>query len=749
MRTVSKLLPVLCIPMLFWGCEQPKSPDFKLQQRIQAPLTINNEYQFLGNNKALIDTTSDDFDSLFTVDSDGLVRLSRQEDFDFGSLDDAIPVIDVAPTTINSQVGELEIGDFTSGAGSNVGTASFNDISGLSAGAFSPGDPIPDANPSPTANIPLNTDYFVSAVLKENGSLELTLTNNLGFEADQLNITLNAGGTSLGSTTVAPLNDNTTATATINLSAGDNLNNLNVDINAVWTGKTIQRTPDELVINDVLGNNLVASQVTAVLPSQDFSSSGSSTVDDSDFEFTDPDHFVELESGELRIFDILNGIPLAIQNAQISFPDIRTGPGYGVGDSLVISTNIPRAVGGNPGQAPDQTIDLSDVRIYATGNTIDYNISGTTEDTQQGAGSGSRTVSENDEISANVEINNLAVRSAEGILKPRNVVVNNDDPANGVDIVDLFNDDEAELVDISELGNISEQLSGLEFTNPELSIQYATNIGVDATVIGAILGVDPTGNQVYLSGVQGEPTFVNPAEVPSELQANGGQLTNTQLIKFDLNKSTDGSSVMGANTFDVDNSNVAEFLNILPTTIRFVGVARLNENSAEGNISDPVQFDPNLSLDLPIQLSASASMFSDTTSADLADLPGDGDDQKLTEAILTVGYENGLPFQLNVSLKMLDGEQNLVTEVPLATENPLVIGAASVDAGTRFVTSANEGKVSFSLNRDQLDVLNQTRELVIEVIFNTTNQDEVKVRAEDSINLSIKMNTAIETEIKN
>ncbi|MDZ7715487.1 MAG: hypothetical protein U5J95_04670 [Balneolaceae bacterium] len=52
-----------------------------------------------------------------------------------------------------------------------MGTASFNDLTGLSAGSFSVGDPIPDANPSPTANIPLSTDYFDSAILKENGIL--------------------------------------------------------------------------------------------------------------------------------------------------------------------------------------------------------------------------------------------------------------------------------------------------------------------------------------------------------------------------------------------------------------------------------------------------------------------------------------------------------------------------------------------------------------------------------------------------
>ncbi|MDZ7715486.1 MAG: hypothetical protein U5J95_04665 [Balneolaceae bacterium] len=334
--------------------------------------------------------------------------------------------------------------------------------------------------------------------------MELTLTNNLGFDIDQLDITLNAGLTPLGSTSIAPFNDASTATGSINLSAGDDLNNLNITVTGFWTGKTILRMPDELVVNNISGSNLVASQVTAVLPPQDFKSSGVSTVDDTDFAFANASHFIELASGELRIFDLLNEIPIAIPNVQISFPDIRTGPNYGPGDSLVISTIIPRAVGGTPGQGQDQTVDLSDIRIYATGNTIDYNISGTTEDTQQGPGSSSRTVNEGDEVTGNVEINNLNIRRAEGIIKPRNVVLNNDELSNGIGQVDIFNDDEAELVDISELNNISKQVSDLEFVNPELGIQYATNIGVDAAVIGAILGTDPNGNEVYLTGKQGQ-----------------------------------------------------------------------------------------------------------------------------------------------------------------------------------------------------------------------------------------------------
>ncbi len=731
---VTGLLLFLC------ACEiPPDAPDFKLEHKVQAPISQNLRYQFLGSGSgALIDTTNDDFDSLFTVGGDGLISLSRQENFDFGALNDAIPQVNVDPIAINSQVGEIQLTEFNSSG--NVGSADFTTVTGFG-GGLSQGDSIPGGSTPGTITINFSTDYFVSATVKS-GGVDIQFTNNLGFDIDQLDLTLNSSAEAgaVASQTFFNVNDADVVVWEITFSAGTQLADLSIDVDASWSAQNLSSDPQSLDVNSVTGDNLVASQVTAVVPGQDFTSSGTSSVDNAEFLFNQPDHHVELRSGQLRIFNVTNQIDVDITNLQISFPDIRTAP-YNPEDSLVVSLQVPEGTSGL-----EDITDLSDVRIYAESNTIDYNILGATRDYQSNGDGTSQTINENNEVSASVEINNLEVRSAFGVVLPQRVLLNEDDAGNGLNVLDLYNDNEAETVDISEIEDLSKQIDGLEFVEPLLGILYNTNIGVDAVIYAAILGVNANGNEVFLNGTAPE-TQVSSGEIPPELSVNGSTLNSSELIKFTLSTSPDGSEVTGSTDFDVSNSNVDEFLNNLPTQIRFVGVSELNENSQEGIIRDPVLFEPSLSVDLPLYFSTQTSSYSDTLDADLSDLPKEGDKQRLKEGTLTIGYTNALPFRFTLRLRMLDGNNQQLTEIPLAGQQELVLGGGQVNSTSRFVDTPREGRLMFSLTEEQLQVLNRSRSVVLDIDFNTTAQEEVKVRAEDSVTLSVKMNVTIETSV--
>ncbi|MDZ7806607.1 MAG: hypothetical protein U5K71_05790 [Gracilimonas sp.] len=107
------------------------------------------------------------------------------------------------PTSFNTSVGEIEIGSFSSGSGGNLGEASFEDITGLNPALITPGVTTIPAGQTPTpVNIQVgaNSDYFVSATIK-NGSVDLTITNNLGFDIDVVDIDLRSGSTVITSTT--------------------------------------------------------------------------------------------------------------------------------------------------------------------------------------------------------------------------------------------------------------------------------------------------------------------------------------------------------------------------------------------------------------------------------------------------------------------------------------------------------------------------------------------------------------------
>lgn len=731
--TVSGLL------LFISACEiPPGSPDFKLDHKIQAPIAFNTRYHFLGSgSNALVDTTGN-FDSLFTVGGNGLVSFSLQESLDFGDLNDAIPQVNVDPIAINSQVGEIQLTEFNSSG--DVGSADFSTVTGFG-GGLSQSDPIPGGSTPGTITINFSTDYFVSATVK-NGGVDIQFTNNLGFDIDQLDLALNSSAEAgaVASQTFFNVNDMDVVLWEITFTPGTQLADLSIDVDASWSGQNMNRDPQSLDVNSVTGDNLVASQITAVVPGQDFTSSGTTGVDNTEFSFDQPDHHVELRSGQLRIFNVTNQIDVDITNLQISFPDIRTAP-YNPGDSLVVSLQVPEGTAGL-----EDITDLSDVRIYAEGNAIDYNILGVTRDYQANGDGSSQTINENDHVTASIEINNLEIRSAVGVVQPQRLVLNEDDPGNGLEVLDLYNDSEAETVDISEIENLSKQIVGLEFVEPLLGILYSSNIGIEATIYAAILGINANGNEVYLTGTVPE-TQVSSSEVPPELRANGAALDGSKLIKFTLNTSPDGTEITGNTDFDIQNSNVNDFLKNLPTQIRFVGVSELNENSREGIIRDPVLFEPSLSVDLPLHFSTQTSSYSDTLDADLSELPKEGDNQRLKEATLTIGYTNALPFRFTIRLKMLDQNGRQITEIPLTGQQELVIGGGQVNGTTHFVETPREGSLMFSLTEEQLQILNQSRRMVLDMDFNTTAQQEVKVRANDYIMLSVNMNARLETTV--
>lgn len=739
MKKTVLALVFLALGFGMWACEQPKSPDFKVNHEVQTPLTTEKTYSFLGQEDALIDSTSEDFKDLFSSDQDGLVHLSKQQDFNFGDLNDAIPEVDAPPTTETKEVGAITLN--TLNASGDVGSAGFTDVTGKS-NTLSKGDLL--FGGSGTANIGLTTDYFVSAVVKENCSLDFTITNNLGFDIDQLTVTLKSDNEAVGSATISPLAHNATETTTISVPSGVSATNplekMNVDINATWSKQTMKEDGGELVVKDVTPQNLVVSQITGSIQSQNVTTSGTSNIDESNFEFRETDDFVELGSGDLSI-DIDNNINISIETLDITFHDIVDGSG----NKLVLNlTNIPAR---DAGGTFSDTIDLSGYRIKAQNGTLDYEISATTEDLQQGTGSPTRTVNETDDLSATVDLKNLQISRAEGYVVPKSVLLNTDQNNDGK--LDIFNNDEAELTNIDGISDISNRISELTFENPILNTTYLTNLGVNTTVYAAIAGTDSDGNTVYLKGQDNDndgnnPYNVSKSEVPPELVANGQSLSEDQLIKFSVDTAEvpdPQQGEKGENVFNASNTNSSAFFSNLPTQIRFVGIGVVNEAQNQGTLVNPVIFDPTLNLDLPIHFSANNATFKDTLDADLGDLPGEGDDQEISEATLTLSYTNGLPLDLNVDVIMVSSGS---TEI--FRKSDIKVGAASVNSeGYAIQSNQSSDKISFS--KSELNDLNKVRSIILDIQINTPQQQAIRIRNDDSIKVQVKLKAAVTSSV--
>ncbi len=760
MRNFKLLMVWMIMGVTIVNCDlpsTPKDPNFTTSHKIEAPLLFEKTFQFLGGGEgeteALLDTTKSDFDSLFVVTEggldDGLITLSREEEFDFGDLNDAIPEISADPATFDSEVGEIELGSFSSGSG-GLGTADFQALTGLDPAFVPAGTPIIAGNTPAPVNIDIggNTDFFVSATIKS-GAIEVGVTNNLGFNISAIDIDLNSGGTFIAGTTLNNVNHGVTTSDQIVFSNGDVLTNINVDVSVSWIAQNTVANPGALVVEDINGVNLIASQVEAAVTAIDFSSSNSTTFDATEFQFTDPSHYVELESGIIDIDPIVNGLDLTVESLEISFPGIRSAP-YGVADSLVISysgaTQILRS-----GTTLARQEDLAGFRIFALNNTIEYNISGLTENTQNAApGDQTRVISETDAISSGVQISNLAIAEAFGEIQSQVVLLGDDDLSNGADIVDLFNETEVSITEIDGLEDLSSEIDGIEFAGASLSITYTSNIGVPTTIYAAIVGIDGDDQELYLTGLSGSDKEVVFGDPVAGIRANGVQLVESQLIKFTLDPSPDGNPITSAVEFNDTNTNVNDFLNALPKEIRFVGKAVVNESNGEATISTPLEFDPGILVDLPIYFSADgASIDFKEDGSGLSDLPGEDDDSELTEGQLIVSYQNGLPLGFDIEIEFLDSLDAVITTVPLPSELPITLDAATVDVASRFATTDANGNLVIALTQDQLRNINRTDSVAVSAALNTFATEAVKFRDTDSITLSVSASLTIQSTVNN
>ncbi len=725
-------------------CERPNSPDFTLSRTIEFPFLKERTIPFIGTSDALIDTTSESFRDLFIVDEESFVRLSRVEDFDFGNLDNAIPALEFEPEQLNATVGPIVIRDFSSG--DDLGSAGFESMTGLQSDNFSAGDNVPPGSTPQPVNIDLDTDYFVSATIIE-GGLIIELKNELGFDIDNLTLAFKSGETEIGTTSFSGLSHDQSESLFLDLS-GTQLENLNVDITASWQGgQEFQDEPGDLIVKELAGQNLIASEVVAAIGQQEFTLADEIAVDVEEFRFETADHFVEIETGALRIFDIVNQLDVGLDLVVLSFPDIRSYP-YNDSDLLVIELEGDERFARSSTSQNELTVDLGGYRIYGEGNRIEYTLFVHTEDTRSGEDSEPRSINQDDSLSASIEISDFNMARAFGIVSNRMFFLNEDDPASGTGRVDIFNDNEAQQIEVDGLRDFSGKIDGLEFTDAGFSINYQTNVGIPVTVIGAFAGIAENGELVYLAGKEGEETYVNDIEKAEGLLANGTQLDAGQLTRFTVEPAP-GETHSHSFTFDRNNSNIVEFLNHLPSEIRFIGMSDLNRDQVEGTIVNPVVFEPAIALDIPMAIQTlEEAVFTDTITQEFDGLPGEDEDHVIAEGTLYVIYRNHFPVNVSLNLEFLGANNERITTVPLQGEEAVAIRSADANTAGFSVEEGYSSRIAISLNNEQLRHLNRTENVSLSLGLTTFEQQEVRLRATDHISISLNAKFVLESTVK-
>ncbi|MEN9838586.1 MAG: hypothetical protein RL177_65, partial [Bacteroidota bacterium] len=566
------------------------------------------------------------------------------------------------------------------------------------------------------------------------------------FNLNTVNVSIRSGNSTVGQLNFTNLAHNTTQTSALVIPTGTVLASINVNVSIAWNQQLTVANPNELIVQNVAGDALEASQVVAAIGPQSFSTAGEIVVAEDQFLFTQPGDYIEVESGTLDINRIANNMGLGIESFVLSLPSIRRAP-YGVGDSLVIRFEGATAL--TSGRVIENfLIPLTNTRIIAPNNVVRYSVSATTQDLRQGSNSTPATLRAADNVFASVGISNLAIRTAIGTIVSKSVDLNENDLSNGSNI-DLFNDIEANVISLDGIDDLSDKIEGLQFTDARLAISYQTNIGVAAKVVGSFVGVDAKGQTLYLTGKPGSPLFVasNPH---TELTANGTTLAASQMIQFQLATSPDGSMVSGSIDFDNTNSTIIDFLNKLPVEIRFVGKAVINENNLRGQIQAPVRFEPQILVDIPLSIqTVTAAVYEDTLDVDLGDLPGPEEDTRLNSASITVNYVNKLPLEINIALDFMDHNMTVLTSSPRVGQDATKLLAAPVDANGFVLPAGRSGQLVIQLNQSQIDILNQTRHIGLRTSLLTTDNRAVRIRAQDGFSMGLTGSFSITSSFSN
>jgi hypothetical protein len=613
---------------------------------------------------------------------------------------------------------------------------------------------------------------FVRAEVNE-GSLDLTFNNQLAIPITISTLTLEnknafkakntgrffAAGSQIGSISNLQIDANSSKTATINLDGKGISDEIVINGTATSVGSTDPKTvsANDLISVDSDGS-INVSQAESVLDPQDFTTSDVISISPDDFIFNTSGDYILLDGGTLRIEDIVNQLDVAIDTLNIEVNSLIKPDGnpltikfIGLNDGTAGSYRYRRIARKEQNSRNPIDIDLTGFKIASSSNDLSYNVTGHTRATG-GLTDSVRTINSSDSVKAALRLQNLDIQEAMGTIATKEVLLNDDEPGNGTDIVDLYNDNEAEVDSLNDLEEISKRVDNIQLSNTAFNLFYDSNLGVGSTLYLAMVGIDANGNEVYLSPKSGGAYAMGANESISGLWANGQPIPKDKILKISLEKAASMGDVKdGAIVFNSSNSEVDAFLSNLPTQVRFVGKAVANPNQERGFVQTPIQFDTNLGFDIPINFTASTgpTAINDTTGANLDFFPDPQDgDMQVDEGILTIKYTSGLPFGVDLNLVFLDENEEELTTAPEQSGETYRLEPAKVDPSTHFVSEPIKDKLVIRLSKEQLNVLHQARDIVIQGSVETgSGGQQIKLRASDFIELSVKGKFTLTTSV--
>lgn len=281
-----------------------------------------------------------------------------------------------------------------------------------------------------------------------------------------------------------------------------------------------------------------------------------------------------------------------------------------------------------------------------------------------------------------------------------------------------------------DLGFFENPFDGtLTFANPQLNVNISNSYGVPAEInLNRITGFDNNGDSVVLTY---DPPSLSAFRYAYPTLEEIGEAKDTTISLND------------------DNSNLAEFIEALPSSIAYNVDATSNpDGDVDYNfVNDDSKIDVNLEFVLPLEFSADSFAFSDT----LEDVLDDGwyDDADVIDKVnIMLEIKNGLPLNIDFQVTFMDSLFNPVDTL-FSKENQPIIPAANIDPLTYEVLNSSEKTSLIEYTNADLERIKNARHAIFRAGLKTpsVNNSVVAVKFFDYYSVDFNMSVGVNVKV--
>lgn len=559
---------------------------------------------------------------------------------------------------------------------------------------------LPATSQQNAVTLPVDAGSFFESAQLESGKMYMKVTNGFPVEVDYLKFELR--NKSDGSVVaIMEFNDilpGTTASDSADMAgvyAEGDMEGEMVEVNTAASGEEVTINKDDAVEIQVRVQDLLAYEATAIFPAQNLIELDRAW----DYDFGGAqlkEMRIKTGSLKLRVKSNIN---------ETIFVTYEVPGLINNGDTVTEYFTVPPATASNP-FSEVKTIPLDGAKVILRGkkgegwlesNAVHYRLTARIDSTGE-----LKTISKEDSMKVYMGLIDLVPDYGLGFI--------------GQDTIEIG--PESEDIDIFE--NTS---GALNLQDAKFSLSLNNTSGIDAEVkINSLKSKSRDGREIAL----------NSSVLDENIQIQAASDTsNPAFTSVDLSE---------------ENSNTAEFINVLPKSIAYDMEVYLNPGGNDNDFGDWFYdnslIETNAQIDVPLQIKPEQFTLTDTADVDLSSLLVN---EQVKGATLNLIVNNGYPLESRIGLYFLD-ENDVIQDSLFTNENS--IAAAELNASNHQSSKSVKSILSSDFSRERIEKLSMAQKVVFQLSFNTSANQAIHLYDNYSIDIKLTSDLIYEASLR-